>query len=254
MGELEKSSSTKLFAVVTGASSGIGYELAKQFAQNGFDLLVTSEDVGIEEAAQAFEACGAAVKCVQTDLATYDGVEKLVREIEEAKRPLDAMAINAGVGVGGVFRETDFNDEINMIRLNVISPVHLTKRVLPAMIQRGQGRILYTSSITSYLPSPFMAVYGDTKAFVLSFSEALRIELEGTGISVTALLPGPTDTNFYSRTRMDDTKDALQSQKTEAIEVAEKGFKALMANKDLVIAGSLFTILHGSTGSNRQLS
>jgi short-subunit dehydrogenase len=144
------SSSTRPLAVVTGASSGIDYELALQFAQNGFDLLVTSSGPSINEAAQAFKGLGVKVETVEADLATYDGVETLYSQIKATGRPVDAIAINAGVGVGGDFaRETDLKDELNLINLNVVSTVHLAKRVVKDMVSRGEGRILFTSSIIS---------------------------------------------------------------------------------------------------------
>src|SRR3954463_10242606 len=155
---------TKLFAVVTGASSGIGYELARVFAQNGYDLLVTSNSEKIDDAVSKLREIGANVEAVQADLAEYDGVEKLYSTIKETGRDLDAIAINAGVGVGGDFvRETDLDAELNMINLNVASPVHLTKRVVNDMLQQGHGRILFTSSIAATMPAPFLAVYGASK-------------------------------------------------------------------------------------------
>jgi len=240
------SSSTKPFAVVTGASNGIGYELATQFAQHGFDLLVAAEDSAIATAAHAFEGLGAAVESLQVDLATYDGVEELYGKITASGRPLDAIAINAGVGVGGDFtRGTDLQAELKLIDLNVTSSVHLAKRVLPDMVGRGNGRVLFTSSIAATMPAPFEAVYGASKAFVLSFAEALRNELKDTGVSVTALMPGPTDTNFFHRADMDDTK-AGASKKDDPAEVARQGFEALMAGKDHVVAGSLKSKLSGA--------
>ena len=239
------SSSTRPLAVVTGASSGIGYELALQFAQNGFDLLVTSTGPSINEAAQAFAELGAKVETVQADLATYDGVEKLYSQIQATGRPVDAIAINAGVGVGGDFaRETDLKDELNLINLNVVSSVHLAKRVVKDMVERGNGRILFTSSIAALMPGPFEAVYAASKAFVHSFSEGLRNELKDTGVTVTALMPGPTDTNFFHRADMDDTKVGA-SEKDDPALVAKQGFDALMAGKDDLIAGSLKTKLQG---------
>lgn len=234
------------FAVVTGASSGIGYELAKQFAQNGFDLLVTATGPSTNEAAQAFEGLGAKVETVQADLATYDGVEMLYDRIKATGRPVDAIAINAGVGVGGEFaRETDLKDELNLINLNVVSSVHLAKRVVKDMVDRGKGRILFSSSIVSQMPSPFQAVYAASKAFVHSFSEAIRNELKDTGVTVTALMPGATETNFFHRAGLDDTKvDA--DNKDEPAEVAKQGFEALMAGKDSVLAESLKTKIQGA--------
>ena len=240
------SSLTKPLAVVTGASNGIGYELAKQFAQNGFDLIVTATGSSINEAAQAFEDLGAKVETVQSDLATYDGVETLYNKIKATGRAVDAIAINAGVGVGGDFaRETDLKDELNLINLNVVSTVHLAKRVVKDMVERGKGRILFTSSIAALMPGPFEAVYAASKAFVHSFSEALRNELKDTGVTVTALMPGPTDTNFFHRADMDDTKVGA-SKKDDPAEVAKQGFDALMAGKDDVIAGSLMTKVQGA--------
>jgi short-subunit dehydrogenase len=176
-------------AVVTGASSGIGYELARQFAHHGFDLLICAEDTGITEAAKAV-ADGGLVESLQVDLASYDGVEKLYAKIQSLGRPVDAIAINAGVGVGGGFVETKLEDELNLIHLNVTSAVHLAKRVARDMLKRGIGRILFTSSIAAVLPAPFEAVYGASKAFLQSFSEALRNELADAGITVTALMAG----------------------------------------------------------------
>jgi uncharacterized protein len=228
-------------AVVTGASSGIGYELARQFAQNGFDLLVTAEDTGIEDAARDFEGLGAQVESVQSDLATYEGVEALYNRVKAKARPVDAIAINAGVGVGGDFTEqTDLKDELKLINLNVTSTVHLAKRVLPDMRARGKGRVLFTSSIAAQTPAPFEAVYAASKAFVYNFAESLRNELKDTGVTVTALLPGPTETNFFHRAGMDDTKVGA-SEKADPRDVAREGFEALMEGKDQVVAGMFKT-------------
>ncbi|MDB9512359.1 SDR family NAD(P)-dependent oxidoreductase [Kamptonema animale CS-326] len=236
---------TRPLAVVTGASNGIGYELAKQFAQNNFDLLVTATGASIKEAALAFEQLGAKVLTVEADLATYDGVETLYSKIKETNRPVEAIAINAGVGVGGEFVKTDLKDELNLINLNVVSSVHLAKRVVKDMVERGNGKILFTSSIAALMPGPFEAVYAASKAFLHSFSEALRNELKDTGVSITALMPGPTDTNFFHRADMDSTK-AGAGKKDDPAEVAKQGFQALMAGKDDIIAGSLKTKMQGN--------
>ena len=236
--------STRQFAVVTGGSSGIGHELAKQFAQNGFDLLLAAEPEGLEAAAGEIRALGAQVETVGVDLATHEGVHQLIAKIPAAGRPVDAIAINAGVGVGGDFRETDLHKEVNMIELNCVSTVHLAKHVVQDMAARGQGKILFTASVASIMPAPFEAVYGATKAFIFSFAEALRNELKDTGVTVTALLPGPTETNFFHRAEMDDTMVG-QSKKDDPADVARDGFAALMAGKDKVIAGSLKTKVQG---------
>jgi uncharacterized protein len=240
------SPTSKPFAVVTGASSGIGLELAKQFAQNGFDLLITSTGPDIAEAARVVEGFGARVETFQADLATYDGVESLYGAIRATGRPVDAIALNAGVGVGGDFtRQTDLRDELSLINLNVVSTVHLAKRVLPDMVARGQGRVLFTSSIAALMPGTFEAVYNASKAFVQSFAEALRNELKDTGVTITALQPGPTETDFFHRAGMDDTRVGA-SKKDDPEQVAKQGFDALMAGKDHVIAGSLMTKAMGT--------
>jgi short-subunit dehydrogenase len=226
-------------ALVTGASSGIGLELAKQFVQNGFDLLICAEDTGIHQARTDLATNGARVEAVQADLASYDGVEQLYKKAQELGRPVDVLAVNAGVGVGGDFaRETDLKAELNLIQLNITSAVHLTKRVVKDMVARGEGRILFTSSIAAVLPAPLEAVYGGSKAFLQSFSEALRNEVKDVGITVTALMPGPTETNFFHRAGMDDTRVG-QQEKDDPAQVAKEGFEALMAGKDKVVAGAL---------------
>jgi uncharacterized protein len=232
-------------AVVTGASNGIGYELAKQFAQNGFDLVVTATGSSIDEAVPAFESLGAQVKSVQADLSTFDGVEHLYREVEAIGRPVEAIAINAGVGVGGEFAETDLKEELNLINLNVVSSVHLAKRAVRDMLRLGKGRILFTSSIAALMPGPFEAVYAASKTFVRSFAEGLRNELKDTGVTVTTIMPGPTDTNFFHQAGMDDTK-AGSDQKDDPAVVARQGFEALMEGKDEIVAGSLKTKIQGN--------
>lgn len=235
----------KQFAIVTGASSGIGFELAKQFAENGFDVLVAAEDTGIQKAAQKLQSSGSKAQAVQVDLATFDGVEKLYQAIQSAGRPVDAIAINAGVGVGGAFVDQELRAVLNLINLNVTGSVHLAKRILPDMLARGQGRVLFTASIASLMPGPFEAVYAASKAFLYSFSLALRNELRDKGITVTALMPGATETNFFHRAGMDDTKVG-SSEKDDAAQVAREGFEALMAGKDHVIAGSFKNKLQGA--------
>ncbi|WP_434380406.1 SDR family NAD(P)-dependent oxidoreductase [Melittangium boletus] len=238
MARVETTKARRL-AVITGASSGIGYELARQFAQHDFDLLVVAEDAGIVQAAERLEALGVRVESMQVDLAEFEGVEKLYERIQYAGRPVDAIAINAGVGVGGDFaRETDLKAELNLISLNITSSVHLAKRVIKDMVARGEGRVLFTSSIAAAMPGPFEAVYSASKAFLLSFSESIRNELKDTGVTVTALMPGPTETNFFHRAGMDDTRVGQQEKDSPEL-VAKQGFEALMAGADKVVAGSL---------------
>ena len=238
------------FAVVTGASSGIGYELARVFGENGYDLPINSSGERLEKAASDLKSLGVEVIQVQSDLSTYEGVEQLWREIEGTGRPVDVIAINAGIGVGGDFaRETDLNEESKMIQLNCTSVVHLAKRVIKQMLARNEGKILITSSIAGTMPSPLEAVYGATKAFDLSFAKGLRAELKDTAITVTALQPGPTNTDFFHRAGMDDTKLGTEGKYTnDPRDVAQQGYQALMDNKDHIYASSMKTKMEGELG------
>jgi short-subunit dehydrogenase len=230
--------SSTSFAVVTGASHGIGFELAKQFTDHGFDILVSAEDDGIEAAANRLAAAGTSVQSIRVDLGNYDGVEKLYARIQSCGRPVDAIAINAGVGVSGNFaRDTELQAELNVIALNVTSSVHLAKRVVRDMVDRKKGRILFTSSMAGTLPVPFEAVYAASKAFLFSFSEALRSELQDFGVTVTALMPGGSESDFFQKTQKDDTAA-----------IARDGFEALMAGRDKVIGGAFTGRLEGSLG------
>ncbi len=241
---MKNNNKTRPLAVVTGASSGIGYELAKIFAKNNFDLLVVAEDASIADAGNAFRQLGGVVETLQTNLAHFKGVDSLRDKIRSMGRPIDSIAINAGVGVGGRFIDTVLGDELNLIQLNIASVVHLTKHVLKDMVDAGHGRILYTSSVAAEMPGPYYAVYAASKAFIQSFSEAIREEVKDTGVTVTALQPGPTETNFFARADMEDTK-AGESKKATAEEVAQVGFDALMSGKDHVVEGLMNKIQVG---------
>jgi short-subunit dehydrogenase len=234
---------TREFAVVTGGSSGIGYELAKQFVDHGYDVMIAAEDAGIEEAADRLGR--EHVTPVRTDLATYDGCEALYRAVIGTGRRLDAVAINAGRGIGGDFlRETDMMDEMNVIDVNVKSTVHAAKRLLPEMLEHG-GHVLFTSSIAATMPGTFQAVYNASKSFVQSFAEALRNELKDTPITVTSLMPGPTETNFFERAEMMDTKVGT-SEKDDPALVAKQGFEAMLKGKQKIVPGSAKTRLQGA--------
>lgn len=234
----------KPLAVVTGASTGIGRELAKQFARHGYDLIIAAEEARLADAQEELESMGAEVDRVQVDLATYEGVEELYRQIQAKGRPVDCVAINAGVGVSGEFTETSLEDELNLIDLNVVSAVHLAKRIARQMEEQGHGRILFTSSIAGVMPAPYLAVYGASKAFLYSFSEALREELKDSNITVTSLMPGPTDTHFFVRAHMENTKVG-QGKKDDPAEVARQGFEALMDGKDHIFVGSMNVKIQG---------
>lgn len=240
--------SSRQFAVVTGASAGIGYELAKQFGQNGFDLLIVAAGDRIHATAQELQQqLSVQVEPVQADLATHEGVHQLISAIQSSGRPVDAAAINAGVGVSGRFWETDLSEELNMVALNVTGTLHLAKYIVRDMVARGSGRVLFTSSIAATMPTPYETVYGATKAFVRSLSQGLREELKETGVTVTALMPGATETEFFHRAGADDTKLGA-SEKDDPADVAKDGFEALMTGKDHVVAGSFKNKLQAAAG------
>ncbi len=225
-------------ALVTGASSGIGLELAKQFAENSFDLVVAAEDDELQARRAELEQLGATVETVQVDLSTSQGVEQLHSQVRSLGRPVAAAALNAGIGVNGRFDEISLEDDLRLVALNVASTVHLTKLLVRDMVPRGEGRLLFTASVASTMPGPYYATYAASKAFVHSFAEALRHEYKDMGITVTSLMPGPTDTEFFDRADMGDTKVGRSDSKDDPADVARDGFDALMSGKDKVVAGS----------------
>lgn len=234
-------------AVITGASSGIGLELAKQFAQAGYDLFLTAHSAQLEEAAGQLKTEGS-VQTFRADLSQREQVERLAEAIDKLGRPVEAAALNAGFGVYGDFaRETPLEAELSLLQVNVVSVVHLAKRLVVPMAARGSGRILFTSSVASTMPGPLYACYAASKAFVQSFSQALREELKDTGVTITALLPGPTETRFFERAGMEETQVG-QAKKDDPAEVAREGFEALMAGKGSVVAGSFSNALMGVAG------
>src|SRR4051795_4374030 len=224
----------KPLALVTGASSGIGLELARQFGQNGFDLVIAAEDAGLSSAAAELRSTGADVQTVQVDLRTPDGVRQLYATATAGGRALDAVALNAGVGQGGAFIDTDLADDQDIIDLNITSTVRLAKLVLRDMAARDEGRVLITSSIASTMPGSFQAVYNASKSFLQSFAEALQSELKDTGVTITSLMPGPTATEFFRRADMLDTKVGSDPTDDPA-KVAKQGFDALMKGKDKIL-------------------
>lgn len=221
-------------AIVTGASSGIGHELAKQCAQHGFDLIVAADDPAIERAAEELRALGAAVETVQADLATLEGVDKLHAIVKG--RPVDALLANAGHGLGHGFLDQDFAEARHVIDTNITGTLYLIQKVGRGMRDRGQGRILITGSIAGFMPGAYQAVYNGTKAFIDSFSFALRNELQDSGVTVTCLMPGPTDTEFFERAGMMDTKVG-QGKKDDPAMVAKTGFDAMMRGDGDVVSG-----------------
>lgn len=234
---MEESRATRLLAVVTGASSGIGYHLAKICAEHGYDLVVAA-DTPLAAAVMDFEALGARVTAVQTDLATAEGVQELLEAIGE--RQVDALMANAGHGLGGAFLEQDFEDILHVINTNVTGTLRLVQHVARRMTQRakgvGNGHILITGSIAGFQPGSFQAVYNGTKAFIDSFALALRNELNNTRVTISLLMPGVTDTEFFVRADLLDTR-LNAGPKADPYEVAKLGFDAMRKGEADVVAG-----------------
>jgi uncharacterized protein len=226
--------SPRPLAVVTGASTGIGYELARCCAQNGFDLIVAADEPEIDDAAKDFSIYGGDVIPVEADLATIEGVEKLYAATKG--RPVDALLANAGRGLGDGFLDQDFNEVIRVIDTNITGTLYLIQRIGRDMRERNAGRILITGSIAGFTPGAFQAVYHGTKAFIDSFAFALRNELKDTDVTVTCLMPGATETEFFDRAGMQDTKIG-QAEKDNPADVAAIGFKAMMNGEGDVVAG-----------------
>jgi short-subunit dehydrogenase len=228
------SSSSRKLAVVTGASSGIGHELARICAENGFDLVIAADRSKIEESAQLFRGLGASVVAVETDLAQLDGVERLYAAI--GGRPVDALLANAGHGLGRGFLDQEFDAVRHVVDTNITGTIYLIQKIARDMRARGQGRILVTGSIAGFMPGTYQAVYNGTKAFIDSFSFALRAELKDTGVTVTCLMPGATETEFFERADMLDTKVG-QSSKDDPADVARTGFDAMMRGDGDIVSG-----------------
>lgn len=224
-------------ALITGASSGIGLELARKFAAEGYDLIVTADNgKKLRDAARQIrtEHPDSEITLVVADLAEPDGARALHRQVKAARLNPDVLVNNAGAGVWGDFPKTDLEDELDIIQLNTASVVAITKLFVPAMIKRRSGKILFTASVASLAPTPLLTVYGATKAFVYSFSQALGDELDGTGVTVTALLPGATDTNFFKRAGAEHTQTA-QGDLADPERVAHDAYDTLMKGHDHVI-------------------
>jgi short-subunit dehydrogenase len=221
-------------AVVTGASTGIGYELAKCCAQHGYDLLIAADEPAIHDAAELLKVAGTEVEALQVDLSTIEGVDRLYAAIED--QPVDALLANAGRGLGKAFLDQDFGEVRHVIDTNITGTLYLLHKVGADMSKQRRGRILITGSIAGFMPGTFQAVYNGTKSFIDSFSFALRAELKDTGVTVTCLMPGATETEFFERADMLDTKVG-QSEKDDPADVAKVGFEAMLRGDGDVVSG-----------------
>ena len=229
---------SRALAVVTGASNGIGYELALLCAHNGFDLVVAADEPRIRNAADDFRTAGAqTVEAVEADLATREGVSRLNDAVRKLGRPVDALFANAGRGLGKGFLDQDDEAWRKVVDTNVVGTLDIVQRIGREMRSRGEGRILITGSIAGYIPGSFQAVYNGSKAFLDNFSFALRDELKDTGVVVTVLEPGPTDTEFFRRGDLMDTSIGTSTSKDDPAMVARKGYDALMAGDGDVVPG-----------------
>ena len=227
---------TSPFAVVTGASTGIGLELARQFLEHGHDVLVCADE---EISSQALDGPG--VQKLEVDLRARAGVQQLYQAIKDTGRGVDALALNAGVGQGGAFVEQELEDILSIVELNVTSTVHLARLVLTDMVARNSGRVLVLSSIASLMPGSYQAVYNASKSFLQSFTQAVQAELSGSAVTLTALMPGPTETQFFERADMADNTRVGQSNKDDPAKVAAQGYTAMMAGKRRVVGGGSAT-------------
>lgn len=227
---------TNPFAIVTGASTGIGFELATLAAKNGYDLLVVANEPLIDAAAADFKQFGTDVQSVEADLSTIEGVDRLLAAA--GGRQVDLLCANAGHGLGHAFLDQQVKDWRLVVDTNITGTAYLLQKVLKAMVARNAGKVLVTGSIAGYIPGSFQAVYNGTKAFIDSFVAALQNELkDADGVTLTNLMPGPTDTEFFARGDMLDTDVGSDSKKADPAKVAQDGWDALMAGKAAVVSG-----------------
>ena len=224
--------------LITGASSGIGLELARVCAQHGHDLVLVARSEGkLQSLATELQSRGVRAHVIASDLGAPGAVKAVVDRVTTLGLPVDVLVNNAGYGLFGPFVETSLETELAMIQLNIIALTELTKRLLPGMVVRKNGRILNVASTAAFLPGPLMAVYYATKAYVLSFSEAIANELEGTGVTVTVLAPGPTASGFQAAASLEESKLVAGKTLATSREVAVAAYEGLMAGAPIVIPG-----------------
>ena len=235
-------------ALVTGGSGGIGYELAKCVAKDGYDLILVARSADkLKQIAQDFsDSFQIEVHIIQQDLSLQGAAKKVYDEASDIEGNVEILINDAGFATFGPFTETELESELAMMQLNMIALTHLTKLFLSDMVESGSGKIMNVASTAAFQPGPLMAVYYATKAYVLSYSEAIAEELDGTGVSVTALCPGPTETGFQSRADMEDSKLVSGRDIMSAEEVAKTGYRAMMNGKRVFIPGTMNKIMAAS--------
>ncbi|MBN8236366.1 SDR family NAD(P)-dependent oxidoreductase [Halobacillus kuroshimensis] len=223
--------------MITGSTSGLGFELAKLFANDGYDVAMSGSSETIYQSAEEIEELGVEAYPFQADASTYDGVEAFWQFVKNKGRNLDAAVLNVGIGMGGSFLENDLQEELKLIDINVSGTVHMAKRVVQHMVPNQAGDIMIVSSVSATLPTPYETVYGPSKAFGFMFAEALREELKETGVNVTAMLPGATNTSFHHNAGMDSTYFGDENNKNDKELVAKQGYEALKNKVDQVVGG-----------------
>ena len=224
-------------AIVTGGTSGIGYELAEQLARHGHDVAISGSSDRVHSSAERLRELGAQAWSHQADAATYDGVESFWRFAEELGRPVAVAVLNVGIATGGAFADTSLEDHLRVLGVNVTGTTHMAKRVVDHMVANSGGSILIVSSLSGLTPTPYEGVYGGTKAFGYNLAETLREELRHHGINVTALLPGATDSDFHSNAGMGADTPVGRLEKFPRAEVARLGYEGLVAGVDMVVGG-----------------
>lgn len=225
------------FVMITGASSGLGLELAKLFAQDGYDIAVSGSSERIFEAETTIKSYGVEAYPLQADASTYEGVEAFWQFVKSKNRKLDAAVLNVGISLGNSFLENDLEEELKLIDINIKGTVHMAKRVVQDMVPNKEGNILLVSSVSATLPTPYETVYGPSKAFGFMFAESLREELKETGVNVTAMLPGATNTDFHHNAGMDSTYFGDERNKNDKELVAQQGYEAFKNKADHVVCG-----------------
>lgn len=235
-------------ALITGASEGIGYELAKIMARNRFNLVVTArrEEILRELKSELEASTGVSVRVIQGDLSDMESVKKICNELKNDNVTVDVLINNAGFGDYGFFVESDWDKNYKMIELNIASLTYLSHLYGREMAQRGKGRIMNVASTAAFQPGPLMAVYYATKAYVLSFSEALANEMKDKGVTVTALCPGPTTSGFQRRASLKNARLFKKGAVASAGDVASYAFEAMMKGKVIAIHGFLNRIVANS--------
>jgi short-subunit dehydrogenase len=231
----KKQAQGQKLAIVTGASSGIGFELARLCAEHGYDLVIAADEPEIQEAATALRGLGVQVEALHVDLAQLDGVDRLYAAA--GGRPVDALLANAGRGLGDLFLKQDFREVRHVIDTNITGTIYLVQKVLRDMVGRNAGKVLITGSVAGHMPGPFHAVYHGTKAFIDSFAASLRNELKDTEVTLTCLQPGPTDTEFFARAGLEDTKMAQAAKNYDPADVAKAGFEAMLKGEGTIVTG-----------------